>query len=177
MDTKTQNFYNLICRRKSVRNYTDQDIEEEKLNRILEMARCAPSAANCQPWHFIVLKKEGREEFNRKVLSGFGFHNAPVILVACAEFDKAWERHQDGKNYAWVDVSIAVTEMVTAATAEGLGTCWVASFDPETVRELLNIPEKMDIVTLLTIGYPQTPLKKEDKNRKPLEDIIHYQKW
>jgi len=177
MDANLQIFYDLVSRRKSVRQYADKEIEEEKLARILEVGRRAPSAANCQPWHFILLKKAGREEFDRKVLTKEGFRNAPLIIVACVEAGKAWVRHYDGANYAWVDLAIAVTEMVSAATAEGLGTCWVAAFDPKVVRKLLAIPKELQIVTLLTIGYPTSPLVKEEKNRKPLEEIVRYDKW
>ncbi len=177
MGANLQIFYDLVSRRKSVRQYADKDVEEEKLARILEVCRRAPSAANCQPWHFIVLKKTGREKFDRKVLSKEGLRSAPLIIVACAEPDKAWVRHYDGANYAWVDLAIAVTEMVTAATAEGLGTCWVAAFDPKVVRKLLGIPQELQIVALLTIGYPSSPLVKEEKNRKPLEEIVRYDRW
>ena len=177
MDAKVRGFYDLVGCRRSVRQYVDKGVEEEKLDRILEVGKCAPSAANCQPWHFIVLKKAGREEFDRKVLTKEGFRGAPVIIVVCAEPGKAWERHYDGANYARVDVAITVTEMVTAATAEGLGTCWVAAFDPNVVRKMLGIPDKLEIVTLLTIGYPATPLKQVEKDRKPLADIVHYDKW
>ena len=177
MDEKLRIFYELVGRRRSVRQYSPQAVEDEKLTRILEMGRCAPSAANCQPWHFIVLRKEGREEFDRRVLSKEGFRSAPVIIVVCVDPAKAWVRHYDGSNYAWVDAAIATTEMVSAATAEGLGTCWVAAFDPELVRELLDIPPHLQIVTLLTIGYPATPLQKTPKNRKPSSEILHHQKW
>lgn len=176
MDEKLNNFYELFSRRKSVREYSDKEIEEEKLNRIFETLRRAQSAANCQPWHFIVLKKEGREEFNQ-LLKHEGFKKAPVIIVACAELKKAWIRRYDNVNYAWVDVAIAITEMIAAATAEGLGTCWVASFDPDKARKILGIPQNIELVALIPIGYPKTPLVREEKDRKKLEEILHYNRW
>ncbi len=176
MDEKITTFYELYERRKSIREFGDSGIESEKLDRILETVRRAQSAANCQPWHFIILKEEGRDSFNH-LLTRDGFKNAPLIIVACAEPAKAWVRKNDNKNYAWVDVTIAVTEMISAATAEGLGTCWIAAFDPAAVKTVLDIPHDIEPVGLIAMGYPKTPLKKEDKNRKPLEDILHYDKW
>ena len=176
MEEKLNNFYELYTRRKSIREFSDKEIEEEKLSRIFEVLRRAQSAANCQPWHFIVLKKEGREEFNQ-LLKHDGFRKSPVIIVACAEPKKAWVRRYDNVNYAWVDVAIAITEMIAACTAEGLGTCWVAAFDPDKARKLLDIPSHIEIVALIPIGYPKTPLVREEKDRKKLGEILHYNRW
>jgi nitroreductase len=176
VDEKLKIFYDLFDRRRSVREFDDREIEHDKLKRILERLRRAQSAANRQPWHFVLLERKGREEFNA-LLTREGFKNAPLIIVACAEPERAWVRKSDGKNYAWVDVTIALTEMVGAATAEGLGTCWIASIDPETIRNVLSIPGDMEIVGLIVMGYPKTPLDKVDKDRKTLEEIIHYGRW
>ncbi len=177
MKSNIHDYYDLVCRRKSVRQFADKDIEEEKLSRLLEVLRCSQSAANCQPWQFIILKKAERRNFDKKVLRKESFHSAPLIIAACTEPDKAWVRRDDGANYAWVDVSIAVTEMITAATAEGLGTCWIASFELAWARKLLGVPKNIDIVALIALGYPPAPLEKEVKNRKPLEAVVHYNKW
>ncbi len=136
----------------------------------------AQSAANRQPWHFVVMEKKDIARLS-EVLTKEGFRNAPVIIAACADPAQAWVRKADGVNYAWVDVTIAVTEMIGAATAEGLGTCWIASFDPARVKEILKIPAHIDLVGLIAIGYPQAGLAKENKVRKPLGEIIHYGKW
>ncbi|HHD12118.1 MAG TPA: nitroreductase, partial [Deltaproteobacteria bacterium] len=93
------------------------------------------------------------------------------------EPSKAWVRKADGRNYAWVDVTIAVTEMIGAATAEGLGTCWVAAIEPEKVKEILGIPDGIDVVAIIVIGYPVEELKVEEKSRKPLSEIIHWGRW
>ncbi len=176
MDERLRIFYELFDRRRSVREFDERDIEPEKLDRVLERLRRAQSAANCQPWHFILVRNEGRTSFN-EVLTRDGFKKAPVILVACAEPEKAWVRKYDGVNYAWVDVAIALTEMIAAATAEGIGTCWIASMDPDAVKSILGIPDSMEVVGLITMGYPKTPLKREEKNRKPFNDIIHHDRW
>ncbi len=176
MDEKLRIFYELYDRRRSIREYLDREVERDKLARLLTILRRAQSAANRQPWHFIVVEKEGREELN-EVFTKEGFRKAPVVIVACAEPGQAWVRKTDHRNYAWVDVAIAVTEMIGAATAEGLGTCWVAAIDPERVKRILKIPPHIDVVGIITIGYPVKELVREEKNRKPLEEIIHYGRW
>lgn len=173
---KLKTFYELFDRRKSVREFTDDPVGLDKLSRLLMVLNRAQSAANRQPWHFIVLEKKDRAEFN-EVLTKDGFKNAPVIIVAVADPSQAWVRKYDGKNYAWVDVSIALTEMICVATAEGLGTCWIASLDPEKTGQILGIPSHMEVVGFIALGHPKEPLVKENKVRKPLGEIVHYGKW
>jgi len=176
VDEKLKNFYELFERRKSVREFQDRVIEPDVLERLLMTLRRAQSAANRQPWRFIVIEKKDRAELN-EALTKEGFRGAPVIIAACAEPKEAWIRKPDKVNYAWVDVTIAVTEMICAATAEGLGTCWIASLEPARVKEILRIPDGIEIVALIAIGWPKEELKKEEKARKPLEEIIRYGKW
>lgn len=159
-----------------MREFLDSGIEEEKLARLLNILRRAQSAANRQPWHFIVVMGKEREALNR-VFTKEGFRNAPVCVVACAAPDKAWVRKADKKNYAWVDVTIAITEMITAATAEGIGTCWVAAIDPEEVKRILGIPGDIEVVAVIAMGYPKEKLAYQEKNRKPLSEIIHHGRW
>jgi nitroreductase len=176
LDEKTTLFYDMISRRRSVRDYLEKPVEKEKLDRILEAGRKAQSAANQQPWHFIVLKKEEREDFDA-LLHAEGLRKAPVIILACADPTQGWVRRYDSKNYAEVDTAIAVTQMVNAATAEDLGTCWIASFDPERAKDLLGIPKHLELIAAVTIGYPTVPLQHEDKARKMPGEIVHYGKW
>ncbi|MDP2681318.1 MAG: nitroreductase family protein [Deltaproteobacteria bacterium] len=176
MDEKLKTFYDLFERRKSIREFADREIEKDKLERLLEALRRAQSAANCQPWHFIIIEKADRKKLDNVFIKE-GFKAAPLIIAACAEPSKAWVRKADGKNYAWVDVTIALTEMIAVATAEGLGTCWIAAIDPLRVKDILDIPSHIEVVALIAIGYPKVPLVKEEKNRKTLESIIHYGKW
>lgn len=176
MDERLKTFYEMYDRRKSVREFADRPVEKEKLGRLLTTLNRAQSAANRQPWHFIVAENKGREALNEAVTKDC-FRKAPLIIAACADPSQAWVRKTDNVNYAWVDVSIAITEMIGAATAEGLGACWIASLDPAQVRKALSIPENMDVVALIAIGYPTAELVREEKSRKPLGDIIHYGKW
>lgn len=176
MDEKLKAFYELYEKRKSVREFADKPVGLDKLSRLLMTLNRAQSAANRQPWHFVVVEKKDRGALD-EALTKEGFKSAPIIIAACAEPSKAWVRKADGVNYAWVDVSIAVTEMIGAATAEGLGTCWIAAVDPKRVKETLGIPAEIDLVALIAVGYPVTELAKENKLRKPLGEIIHYGRW
>ena len=169
-------FYDILKKRKSIRNFIEKPIEQEKKDRLIDVLRHAPSAANRQPWHFILVEETHRPGFNA-FLHREGFHKAPLILVGCLDPDQAWTRSFDEKNYGWVDVTIAVTEFIGAATAEGLGTCWIAKFDPIAVAEYLGIPEGIIPVILVAVGYTTEPLKKEEKPRKELKEIIHFDKW
>ncbi|HLC18575.1 MAG TPA: nitroreductase family protein [Thermodesulfobacteriota bacterium] len=171
-----ETFYRLVERRRSVREFAERPVEPEKLERLLRTLNRAQSAANRQPWHFIVVESEGRGELN-EVFTKDGFKRAPVVVVACAEPGAAWVRKTDNINYSWVDVTIAVTEMIGAATAEGLGTCWIAAIDAARVKRILGVPGGIEIVGVIAIGYPAEELKRAEKARKPLEEIVHYGRW
>ncbi len=176
VDERLRIFYELYDRRKSVREFSERPVENDKLARLLSTLNRAQSAANRQPWHFVVCGKEGREELD-KAITKECFRKAPVIIAALADPASAWVRKADNVNYAWVDVTIAVTEMIGAATAEGLGTCWIASLDPVLIRRALGIPEHIEVVGLIAVGYPAEGLVREEKNRKSLGEIVHYGKW
>lgn len=177
MHDKLKGFYDLYWRRRSIREFSDRPVEPEKTDRLLEALRRAQSAANRQPWHFVVISdKAGRAALD-EVFTKEGFRKAPLLIVACADQSQAWTRRADKFNYAWVDAAIAVTEMIGAATAEGLGSCWVAAIEPELVREKLGIPGHIDIVAIIAVGYPEKELVVEDKARKSLAEIIHHGKW
>lgn len=176
MNEKLKNFYELYDRRKSIRDYDGRPVEPEAMARLLATLQRAQSAANRQPLHFILAENTNREELNA-CLTKEGFKAAPLLIVVCADQKLAWTRKADGVNYAWVDAAIAVTEMIGAATAEGLGTCWIAAIDPQAVRESLDVPGHIDIVAIIAVGYPKTDLVKEAKTRKPLTELIHNGKW
>ena len=178
MGEETEIFCRLFWRRKSIRQFSTRDVEPEKTERLLRALQRAQSAANRQPWHFILLDRgdEKRAGLN-EVFTKEGFRDAPLLIVACAEPGVAWTRKTDGVNYAWVDVTIAVSEMIAVATADGLGTCWIAAIDPVRVKKILQIPASIDVVAIIALGYPLEELRVEEKNRKSLKEIIHHGKW
>jgi nitroreductase len=162
-------FYEVISKRRSIRAYKKDTVEDGKLSRILNAARLAPTAANRQPYSLIVVKDEETKQKLKDAYSQEWFFTAPVIVCACALPDDAWKRN-DGKGYVDVDVAIAMDHLILAASAEGLGTCWIAAFKPEVVREVLNIPDNMEPLVLTPLGYPETI--PEPTFRKPLEEMV-----
>lgn len=162
-------FYEVIKNRRSIRAYKTDPVEDDKLIRILNAARVAPSAANRQPLSFIVVKDDKTKQKLKDAYSQKWFFTAPIIICACALPDMAWKRN-DGKSYVDVDVTIAMDHLILAASAEGLGTCWIAAFKPKVVKEVLNIPNNIEPLILTPLGYPESI--PEPTYRKPLEEII-----
>jgi nitroreductase len=163
-----------IRQRRSIRNYADRPVEEEKLNLILEAGRLAPSAANRQEWRYVVVReKETRQEL-MKAAKGQGFvGQAAVVIAACAETDN--HEMSCGQLSYPIDVAISVDHMTLKALEEGLGTCWVGAFYEDKVKKILGIPDDIRVVELLTIGYPvDVP---PPRPRLLISDIVRYEKW
>jgi len=153
----------VIFNRASVRRYRKEPVPEKVLMNILEAGRRAPSAMNAQPWHFIVVTDAKiKKELSRRRWAGF-LKDAAFIVVGCGEKDKKW---------ATVDVAIALQNMVLAAEAQGLGSCWVGDFDESAIKNLLNIPDNLKVVALVSFGYPAE--KPAPRPKKSLEEIVHY---
>ncbi|HHT9106504.1 MAG TPA: nitroreductase family protein [Candidatus Wujingus californicus] len=163
------NFYEVIKKRCSIRSYKPNPVEEEKLNRILEAARMAPSAANRQPICFVIIKDEKTKQQLKRVYDEKWFYTAPIIVCVCSIPEKAWIR-SDGRNYADIDAAIAMDHLVLAATEEGLATCWVAAFKVSILKSLLKLPPGVEPIAMTPIGYPQDI--PEPTYRKPIEDIV-----
>jgi nitroreductase len=137
--------------------------------------RLAPTAANRQPIQFIVIRTEGREEELRRIYNTQWFAQAPLVIAACSIKDQGWVRKSDGKSYNDVDVAIAMDHLVLAATEQGLGSCWIAAFDPQAAKEVLGLPDNVEVIAFTPLGYPAdgAPTKK----RKPLKDLVRYDRW
>jgi nitroreductase len=167
-------FSELIKARYSVRAYRSDPVEEDKLRRVLEAARLAPTAANRQPFQLIVIHTTGREAELRRIYQREWFVQAPLIICACGVPAQGWVR-TDGKSYTDVDVSIAMDHLVLAATDLGLGTCWIAAFDPAAAREVLGLPDGVESIAFTPLGYPAD--QPGAKVRKPLVDLIRHERW
>ncbi|MBN1538457.1 MAG: nitroreductase family protein [Anaerolineales bacterium] len=165
----------VIKTRKSVRSYIDKPIEGDKLNKILNAARLAPSASNRQEWRFIVVREpETRKSLARVAASQKFVGDAAVVIAACAEgIDHVMPCGQ--LSYP-IDVAIALDHISLAAVELGLGTCWIGAFDEQKVKQLLGIPEAMRVVELMCLGYPANPAPVE-KRRLPLDHIVKYEHW
>ncbi|MDQ7795090.1 MAG: nitroreductase family protein [bacterium] len=163
-----------IRERRSVRAYRPDPVPEAALEAVLEAARLAPSGSNRQPWRFVVVTDPRRRVALVGVARGQRFvGEAPVVIAAVAlEPDRVMSCQVPA--YA-VDLAIAVDHMTLAAVAEGLGTCWIGSFDQDQARELLNIPPDRKIVALLPLGYPAD--RPAPKKRKALASITCREQW
>ena len=167
-------FYQGMKTRRSVRKYKSTPIEPAALDRILEAARTAPSAANRQPWQFIVVFDEGVRQGLAKSYPRDWFGSAPIIIVICAEPAAAWVR-RDGKSYADVDIAIAFEHLVLAAAAEGLGTCWIGAFDPAGVRKVLGLPDGIEPIAMTPLGVPDEAPR--PTSRKPMAEVVRRDRW
>ncbi len=145
-------FNDVLNRRYSCRAFAARGVEQEKVDRILEAGRIAPTAVNKQPVHiWAVSRPETLEAIKGVTRSNYG---APLLLVVGCKPADAWVRRYDGKNGAEVDAAIVATYMMLAAENEGLATLWVGSFDPALLREILPGAEGYELVAMINVGYP-----------------------
>lgn len=169
-------FLTLVKKRYSARSYTDRKVEKEKLDIILESGRVAPSACNKQPHRVVVVRSE---EGLSKLGKGYGGFSSPLALIICADHSKTWKRH-DGKDSADIDASIVTDHMMLCATSLGLGSVWVCAFNKEAIVEEFNIPEGIEPINILFLGYaagvPSPENRHNDpKCRMPGERTIFYE--
>lgn len=167
-------FMALVEQRYSVRGYQDKPVEDILLQKVLEAGQQAPSAANKQPWHFIVITDEQKREALSDAYPKDWFIHAPVIIIVCVVPGKAWAR-VDGKNYADVDGAIAMDHMTLCAASLGLGTCWIGAFNPTKLRNLLQLPDGIEPLAMSPLGYPDADAR--NPGRKEMSEIIHYDHW
>jgi nitroreductase len=169
--------FEAIQKRRSVRSYELTPVSKELIAKLLEAASVAPSARNTQPWHFIVVTdSQKRKELSKGIFAKF-LVNVPVVIVACGDMKAS-------PDWYAVDTSLALENMILAATAEGLGTCCVGSFDEGQVEKLLGIPENFSVIALLAVGYPREKegfttkvYRLMNRKRKNLEEITSSEKY
>ncbi|MGB9904238.1 MAG: nitroreductase family protein [Desulfotomaculales bacterium] len=171
------NFLELAKRRYSVRKYEARQVEEEKLMKILEAGRVAPTAVNYQPQRLIVVReKEGLEKLKKAA----NIYDAPLAIIVCADRNVAWKRPFDGKNTADIDASIVTDHMMLQATELGLGTVWICYFKPDVLRKEFNIPDHVEPVNILAVGYAAGEGPSPDRHasaRKPLKETVFYETY
>lgn len=170
-------FLELAKKRFSVRKYETRPVEEEKLLKIIEAGRVAPTAVNLQPQRLIVVReKTGLEKLKKAA----NVYDAPLAIIVCADHDAAWKRPFDGKNTVDIDASIVTDHMMLQATELGLGTVWICYFKTDVLRTEFNIPDQVEPVNILAIGYPAGKTLSPDRHdtaRKPLEDTVFYERF
>lgn len=166
----------VIQKRRSVRKYKEDPIPEKDLMRVLEAARLAPSGKNFQPWKFIIVKDKALKEKLAQASAGqFFMAEAPIIIVGCGFPDNCYA-HMGRYMKSWsVDVTIALEHLILQAQEEGLGTCWIGSFEEKEVKTILNIPENVKVLALTPLGYPDEIPR--FRGRKILDEIISYDRY
>lgn len=165
-----------IRTRRSIRKYKDRPVEKEKLMQVLDAGRWAPSAGNCQDWEFIVVEdaKKKKEFFEAAMRHPFVLQ-APVLIVVCADLERSYERgFHDKEFYAMQDTAIASQNMLLAAHALGLGTCWIGDFREKETKDVLGIPKHVKPVAVIALGYPDM---EPTSTRKELEEMVHWNKF
>lgn len=170
-------FLELAKKRYSVRNYLDKKVEKEKLEKIIEAAHVAPTAANRQPQRLLVIESE---EGISKLKKGANIYNANFAILVCTDRNRVWVRPQDKKEVIDIDASIITDHMMLMATELGLGTLWMTWFDPAVIKKEFNLPSNYEPVNILLIGYaatePQSP-DRHNKTRLPISETVFYESF
>jgi nitroreductase len=174
----------LITSRQSDRKYSDKPVEKEKLDRIVEAGRLAPSACNAQPWKFIIatdpeLVLKIAEAASAKLIGMNSFvAQAPVIIVIVREKPNMSSKVGatiKNKDYSLIDIGIATENICLQARAEGIGSCIIGWFDERQLRKLLDIPKSKRVELIITLGYSLSDQR--EKRRKPAGDTVSYNKY
>ena len=157
-----------IRTRREIRDYADRDIPNEVLQKILEAGRLAPSSKNSQPWHFVVIKsKETLGKIAKLTPTGAHIASAPLAIAVLMDAAKLPE----------IDGARAIQNMVLAAWDLGVGACWITNFYDDAVKDMLNAPQRMKLITVMPFGYPTEYKTKRKKIRKPLSEIVHNERF
>ena len=165
-------FNDLIKARYSCRSFSNKEVEEEKIKKVIETGKLAPTARNFQPQKIKILKnKEDLEKLSECTIFGW---NAPVCLVICYDREISYKRKMDNKEFGDIDSSIITTYMMLEIFNLGLATTWIGHFDPEKVKEVYKLPENFEPVALLPIGYPAEDAEPSERHyeRKSLDEIL-----
>ena len=164
--------------RRSIRAFKSEDVPPEIVEKLIDAARWAPSAGNIQPWEFIIVRNpEIKRNLAKAALNQSFVEEAPVVIVVCADEVRSSQGYGvRGKTlYCIQDTAAATQNIHLAAYSLGLGTCWVGAFNEEEARKILEIPEGVRPVAIIPVGYPAE--KPSARNRRPLNQIIHYEKF
>ncbi|MBW2305372.1 MAG: nitroreductase family protein [Deltaproteobacteria bacterium] len=172
------NFYEVIKTRRSVRSFKPDPIPDAVLQHVLNAARIAPSGGNRQPTRFILTRDEQRKKQLVPLCNGQSFiSQAPVVVTACGQDIRGNRGGYMGKLSMLVDVAVAFDHLTLAARAEGLGTCWIGSFDNAGIKQFLKIPDDFQVVALTPLGYPEGDPFIETTDRLPLDQLVCEEEW
>ncbi|MFW6326951.1 MAG: nitroreductase family protein [Bacteroidota bacterium] len=170
-------FLSLAKNRYSCRKFADKAVPDDMLRIVLEAGRIAPSAVNFQPWKFLVFTTPTSLKKVHQLYHREWFNSAPVVILICADHAISWKRKEDGKDYSDVDAAIAIDHMTLEATSLGLATCWVCNFFVEKTRKELELPENLEPIAFLPLGYPldEPDINRHDSKRKEMADVVRWE--
>jgi len=159
-----------------VRAFTNKPVSDAKVEKLIDAARQAPSAGNIQPWEFVVVRDPETKRGLSKAAGNQNFvEEAPVVIVVCANTLRSGQGYGSrGINlYCLQDTAAATQNMLLAAQAMGVATCWVGAFQEEEVRKVLNVPTGVRPVAIIPVGHPAE--KPASRSRRPLSEIVHHE--
>ena len=166
--------YEAIRQRHSVRAYQAMPVEDDKLHRVLEAGRLAPSGSNTQPWRFVVVRDAERRKALCKAAKDQVFVAAAPVVIGVVGMDPAKVMSCEIPGDP-VNCAIAIDHMTLAAVAEGLGTCWIGAFDQDEARKVLGVPDNLHVIELLTLGYPG--VDPHPKVRKAFDEVVDWEQF
>ena len=166
-----------IKKRRSIRKFKNIEIEKKIIEELLDAAQWAPSAGNLQARDFVVVSNKTTKQKLTQAALGQGFiEQAPVVIVSVANIGRSSRVYRGrGELYAIQDATAGVMNMLLAAHAKGLATCWVGAFDEETVSKLLGLPNKTRPVAIIPLGYPDE--QPSAPPRMDLNNVVHWETW
>lgn len=168
-------FLTIAKSRYSVRSYTTKKVEKEKLDKLIEAAHVAPTAANLQPVRLIVVQEP---DGLSKIGNAADIYNAPLAIIVCCDHAKAWKRPFDGKQTVDIDASILTDHMMLEATAQGLGTVWICYFDAAVLKKEFALPDNLEPINILAVGYSDEPSaspQRHSETRIPVSALVSYE--
>jgi len=166
--------FEAIKSRRSVRAFTNEPVSDEEIMKLIEAARCAPSAGNIQPWEFVIIRDaETKRKLSEAALDQTFIEEAPVVVVVCANQTLSSRGYGSrGVNlYCLQDTAAATQNLLLAAQALGLATCWVGAFHEEEATKTLNTPSNVRPVAIVPVGHPAE--KPTPRSKRPLSEIVH----
>ncbi len=167
------NLLSIAQKRYAVRCYTSQPVPDDILLHIIEVARLAPSAVNYQPWKLYVVREKELLCQLHEVYHREWFRTASCCIVVCGNHNESWHRGSDGKDHCDIDVAIITEHIALAAAEQGVGCCWICNFNVEACARLLQLPDGVEPMVLLPLGYAaddDVPPKK----RKSTDEIVEW---
>lgn len=165
--------FDAIKNRRSIRKYEETAVKKEILLKVLEGARLAQSAANRQPYGFIIVTD--KETIKKLSSATYQEWIAPIMIAVCVNPKESWVR-KDNEEFWKVDAGLTMQNLSLIAFAEGLGTCWIAAFDEKKAKSILGIENPLRVVAMTPLGYPAEK-KGPITNRKSIDELVHYEKW